>query len=42
MVAANETLYSLARRYNVTVEAIKAANRLDGDVILAANLLCIP
>lgn len=42
MVVANETLYSLARRYNVTVEAIQAANRLDTDVILAADLLCIP
>src|SRR6185436_19201841 len=32
-VAAHETLYGIARRYGVTVDALKAANRLTGDAL---------
>ncbi|MFL5385577.1 MAG: LysM peptidoglycan-binding domain-containing protein [Longimicrobiaceae bacterium] len=41
-VAAHETLYGIARRYGVTVDALKAANRLTGDALRTGQTLVIP
>jgi LysM repeat protein len=41
-VAARETLYGIARRYGVTVDALKAANRLTGDALRTGQTLVIP
>jgi LysM repeat protein len=41
-VAAHETLYGIARRYGVTVDAIKAANHLTGDTVRPGQTLTIP
>ncbi len=41
-VMPGETLYSLGRRYNVTVDALKKANNLSSDAIKAGQLLIIP
>jgi membrane-bound lytic murein transglycosylase D len=41
-VATGETLYGLARRYGVTVEAIKAANDMEGDAVRIGQTLVIP
>ncbi|MFL5539481.1 MAG: LysM peptidoglycan-binding domain-containing protein, partial [Longimicrobiaceae bacterium] len=41
-VAAHETLYGIARRYGVTVDALKAANRLTGDALRVGQTLVIP
>ena len=41
-VAPRETLYGIARRYGVTVDAIKAANRLTGDALRTGQTLVIP
>jgi LysM repeat protein len=41
-VAAHETLYGIARRYGVTVDALRAANRLAGDALRVGQTLVIP
>jgi peptidoglycan endopeptidase LytF len=41
-VAQGETLYAIARRYGVTVEALRAANRLEGDRVRVGQTLVIP
>jgi membrane-bound lytic murein transglycosylase D len=41
-VAARETLYGIARRYGVTVDALKAANRLTSDALRTGQTLVIP
>lgn len=41
-VAAHETLYGIARKYGVTVDAIKAANRLTSDTVRPGQTLTIP
>ena len=41
-VQAGETLFGIARRYGVTVAAIRAANALPGDAIRAGQELAIP
>ena len=41
-VKAGETLYSLARRYGVTIEEIHKANPTMGDVIFAGSVINIP
>jgi LysM repeat protein len=41
-VHAGDTLYSLARRYNVTIEAIMAKNRLANYTIYVGQQLIIP
>jgi len=41
-VAAGETLYGLARRFGVTVDAIRRANRLEGDTVRPGQVLTIP
>lgn len=40
--AAGETLYSLAKRYNTTVEALMALNQLTNDSIITNQLLRLP
>jgi LysM repeat protein len=42
VVQAGETLYGLARRYGVGVDAIRAANRLSGDTLRPGQRLVIP
>lgn len=42
VVNEGDTLYSLARRYGTTVEAIRTANRLEGDAIVVGQALAIP
>ncbi len=41
-VAAGETLYRIALRYNVTIESIRAANNLSTDAINAGQRIKIP
>jgi LysM repeat protein len=41
-VAQGETLYGIARRYGVTVDALRAANRLEGDRVRVGQTLVIP
>jgi len=41
-VMPGDTLYSLARRYGTTVEAIRRANGLSGDLIRVGEVLKIP
>jgi peptidoglycan DL-endopeptidase LytE len=41
-VKKNETVHTLAKKYHVTVEELKAANNLVGDNIKAKQLLVIP
>lgn len=41
-VKKHETLYSLAKKYNVTVEELKAANNLGGNSVKPRLLLVIP
>lgn len=41
-VRPGDTLFSLSRRYGATVDAIRAANRLDGDGIAVGQTLVIP
>ena len=41
-VKKNETIYSLAKRYHVTVEELKSANHLVGDTIKPRLVLVIP
>jgi len=41
-VAAHETLYGIARRYGVTVDALKSANHLTGDALRTGQTLVIP
>ncbi|HEX8696294.1 MAG TPA: LysM peptidoglycan-binding domain-containing protein [Longimicrobium sp.] len=41
-VAQGETLYGIARRYGVTVDALKAANNLEGDRVRVGQTLVIP
>lgn len=41
-VRPNDTLYGIAARYGVTVQAIKARNRISGNVIYVGQLLAIP
>ena len=42
IVRAGDTLFSIARRYNTTVEAIMAANRLTSQTIYVGQQLIIP
>ena len=42
VVGPGDTLYSLARRYGTTVDAIRAANRLPDDAIALGRTLLIP
>lgn len=42
VVAAHETLFGIARRYGVTVAALKAANHLSGDAVRTGQTLTIP
>jgi len=42
LVRPGDTLFSLARRFNTTVEAIRRANGLEGDLILVGQSLVIP
>jgi len=42
LVEPGDTLYSLARRFGTTVEALKAANGLEGDLIRVGQRLEIP
>jgi LysM repeat protein len=41
-VASGETLWSIARRYGVTTDQIRAANRLTGDTVRIGQTLVIP
>lgn len=41
-VAAGETLWGLARRYEVSVAALRAANRLSNDTVRVGQVLVIP
>ncbi|MFN8597496.1 MAG: LysM peptidoglycan-binding domain-containing protein [Anaerolineae bacterium] len=41
-VQSGDTLFSLARRYGTTVEALRTANRLSGDLIYVGQVLIIP
>jgi LysM repeat protein len=41
-VAAHETLFGIARRYGVSVDAIRRANRLEGDNLRPGQTLVIP
>ncbi|AEG15398.1 NLP/P60 protein [Desulfofundulus kuznetsovii DSM 6115] len=41
-VVAGETLYELSRRYGITVEALQAANGLNGHLIYPGQTLIIP
>lgn len=41
-VDAGETLWSIARRYDVSVDAVKSANEMDGETIRAGQMLRIP
>ncbi|HEX2077014.1 MAG TPA: LysM peptidoglycan-binding domain-containing protein, partial [Longimicrobium sp.] len=41
-VAAGETLFGIARRYGVTVEAIRRANEMETDQVRAGQRLVIP
>ena len=41
-VAAGETLYGIARRYGVTVDAIRRANEMETDQVRAGQRLVIP
>jgi LysM repeat protein len=41
-VAAHETLFGIARRYGVPVDAIRRANRLEGDDLRPGQTLVIP
>jgi membrane-bound lytic murein transglycosylase D len=41
-VAAHETLFGIARRYGVTVDAIRSSNRLTGDALRPGQTLVIP
>jgi LysM repeat protein len=41
-VVAHETLFGIARRYGVSVDALKAANRLTGDALRTGQTLVIP
>ncbi|HET7464127.1 MAG TPA: LysM peptidoglycan-binding domain-containing protein, partial [Longimicrobium sp.] len=41
-VAAGETLYGIARKYGVTVDAIRRANRLENDTVRPGQALTIP
>ena len=42
VVARGETLFSIARRYNVTIDAIRATNGLTGNTIYVGQRLLIP
>jgi LysM repeat protein len=42
LVSWGDTLYSIARRYGTTVDAIKRANGITGNTIYAGRSLCIP
>jgi LysM repeat protein len=42
IVQQGDTLFALARRYNVTVEALQQANNLSGDTINVGQQLIIP
>jgi LysM repeat protein len=42
VVAAHETLFGLARRYGVSVDALRAANHLEGDALRVGQTLVIP
>ncbi|HET7232540.1 MAG TPA: LysM peptidoglycan-binding domain-containing protein [Longimicrobium sp.] len=41
-VAAGETLFGIARKYGVTVDAIRRANRLESDTVRPGQALAIP
>lgn len=41
-VAAGETLFGIARRYGVSVDAIREANELEGDALRTGQRLVIP
>ena len=42
MVLMGETLYAISKRYGITVEALKSANKLDSDQISRGQELIVP
>ena len=42
IVQKGDTLYSISRRYNVSIEDIKSANNLDSNVLSVGQILIIP
>ena len=42
VIAENDTLYNLAQRYRITLEALMAENGLTEPALTAGGLLCIP
>ncbi len=42
VIAENETLYNLAQRYGISLEALMAENRLTEPLLTIGGLLCIP
>jgi LysM repeat protein len=42
VVAVGETLYGIARRYGVSLDALRSANQLSGDRVRPGQRLVIP
>jgi LysM repeat protein len=41
-VRSGDSLYSISQTYGVTVDALRAANNISGNLIFPGNTLCIP